>query len=133
MTREDLRFRCAIPETVIQHKKVLASFRRGKNAPVESGIGEIMVTTNAAGMSLVWLQFRDDPAAEWVMIYLNEERVNLLRKVSNAEYDYVIAPTLDAGQELDARRRLSSDEDTTVQIGRSDKNITLRVDQESVL
>lgn len=100
MNREHLRFKCPVPIENIQNKRVHVSFSRNNGVSVETGVGEIMVTSNATGMSLAWIQFRDESNQEWVHLYLNEERVNLLSKVVNPQYDFVIESVLDAGKQL---------------------------------
>ena len=101
MNREDLRFECPVPIDSIQHKKVHASFTRDGGASVETGIGEIMVSPNSAGESLAWIQFRDDVNQEYVRVYLNEERVRLLRQTDSEPFDFAIEGPLDAGLQLD--------------------------------
>lgn len=95
-----LRFKCPVPVDQIQGKKVHASLTRDNGVSEETGIGEIMVTTNADGMSLVWILFRDATNTHWIRDYLNEERVTLLKKADDPRYDFLIEGLLDAGPEL---------------------------------
>lgn len=100
MKLDRFRFKCPVPIEHIQGKKVHASFTRDNGASEETGIGEIMVTTNVNGMSLVWILFRDAADTHWVFHYLNEERVGLLEKADDSQYDFLIKGLLDAGPEL---------------------------------
>jgi hypothetical protein len=75
-------------------------FSRDNGLTEETGVGDIMVTTNTAGLSVAWIQFRDDVNGQWVRVYLNAERVRLLKRVENDAFDFVIEPTLDSGPEV---------------------------------
>lgn len=101
MNCERMRFKCPVPITDIQNKKVRASFRRKNRATVACGIGEIMASTNSSGMSLVWIQFLDNINQQWVRLYLNETRILLLKSVNNPAYDFIIEPILEAGSAVD--------------------------------
>lgn len=90
--REELRFKSPRPEDEIQHKKVLASFSRDQGNTVETGIGELMVSTDVKGMSLVWIQFYSK--GKWRYVYLMEKDVRLLKNSDSSECDFAIESTL---------------------------------------
>ncbi|OGV64429.1 MAG: hypothetical protein A2283_11180 [Lentisphaerae bacterium RIFOXYA12_FULL_48_11] len=101
MKREQLRFKCPLPVKDIQSKRVHVSFTLDHGTSVATGIGEMMITSNSSGLSLAWLQFQDSVNQAWVRLYMNEERIRLLKKVDKPQCDFLIEQVLDSGPELE--------------------------------
>ena len=90
--RENLRFKSPRPESELHHKKALVSFSRDQGDSTKTEIGELMVSTDATGMSLVWIQFYLE--GKWDLIYLKEENVRSLKNSGSSEYAFIIESIL---------------------------------------
>jgi len=90
---EHLRVKSPMSTEFIQHKMVRATFTRDNGLTKESGIGEIMVSENSEGLSLVWIQFLTDSfnnSVSYIKIYLDKKGIESLKKVDSQKYDFEI-------------------------------------------